>query len=138
MTVGSSRPVFSLVVGTVIAAIEGIALAIYATYIVIQVVRLGITGPAEVSNPVAVGLEIAIFALFGAAMIAGAVGLWRARGWGRSLLVVGQILALVVGVPLAGAEGGIERNVGIAVVAAAIIGLVAAFWPTTTAAIADS
>lgn len=133
-----TRPVVSLMVGAVVAALEGVALVAYSLYIVVQLIRLGITGPAEVSNPTSVGLEIAIFAIFGAAMLAGAYGLWRVRRWGRSLLVLGQLLALVVGIPLAGAEGGWDRIAGIAIVGAALIGLVAAFWPTTTAAIADS
>lgn len=133
-----SRPVTSLVVGASVAAVEGVALVVYSLYIVVQLVRLGITGPADVSNPVSVGLEIAIFAIFGAAMLLGAYGLWRVRGWGRSLLVLGQLLALVVGVPLATSEGGWDRIAGIAIVVAAITGLVAAFWPTTTSAIANS
>jgi hypothetical protein len=87
---------------------------------------------------VAVGLEITIFGLLGAAMVVAARGLWRARRWARSLLVVGQFLALVVGVPLATAEGGVERGAGIALVVLAVAGIVAAFWPSTTAAVADS
>lgn len=127
----------SLVVGAVVAAIEGTALLGYALYIVIQVARLGITGPAEVSSPIAVTLEIIIFALLGASLVLAARGLWRARRWARSMLLVGQFLALVVGVPLAGAEGGVERGVGFALIALAVAGIAAAFWPTTTAAVAD-
>lgn len=127
----------SLVIGAVVAGIEGIALLAYALYITVQVARLGITGPAEVSSPVAVTLEITIFGVFGVAMVLASLGLWRARRWARSLLVVGQFLALVVGVPLVTAEGGVERSAGIALVALAAAGLVAAFWPSTTAAIAD-
>jgi len=129
--------VTSLVIGAVVAGIEGIALLAYALYITVQVARLGITGPAEVSSPVAVTLEITIFGVFGVAMVLASLGLWRARRWARSLLVVGQFLALVVGVPLVTAEGGVERSAGIALVALAAAGLVAAFWPSTTAAIAD-
>lgn len=131
------RPVASLVVGAGIAALEAVALLAYSAYIAVQVIRLGITGPAEVSNPVSVGLEITIFAVFGVAMALGAYGLWRAKRWGRSLLVMGQLLALVVGIPLAGAQG-LERWAGVGIVAAALVGLVAAFWPTTTAAITDA
>lgn len=134
---GSARPATSLVVGSVVAAIEGIALLIYAAYIVVQVARLGITGPAEVSSPVAVTLEITIFGLLGAAMVLAARSLWRARRWARSMLVVGQFLALVVGLPLVFAVGGVERSAGIALVILAIAGLASAFWPSTTAAIAD-
>ena len=138
MADGRTRPATSLVIGAVVAGIEGIALLVYAVYIAVQVARLGITGPAEVSNPVAVTLEITIFGLLGVALVLAARGLWRARRWARSLLLVGQFLALVVGVPLATAEGGVERTAGMALVALAIAGIVAAFWPSTTAAVADS
>jgi hypothetical protein len=36
------------------------------------------------------------------------------------------------------AEGGVERSAGIALVVLAVAGIVAAFWPSTTAAVADS
>jgi uncharacterized membrane protein (DUF2068 family) len=138
MSVARVRPVASLVVGAVIAGVQGVALLIYAVYIAVQTARLGITGPAAVSSPIAVTLEITIFGLFGVAMVLAARGLWRSRRWARSLLVVGQFIALVIGVPLATAEGGVERAAGIVLVGMAITGLVAALWPTTTAAIADS
>ena len=118
------------------AAIEGIALLGYAVYIAVQVARLGITGPAEVSSPIAVTLEITIFAALGAGLALAARGLWRARRWARSMLLVGQFLALVVGVPLIGAQGGVERGAGIALVVLAVAGISAAFWPSTTAAVA--
>lgn len=137
MSSATRRPTASLVIGAVIAGIEGVALLGYAAYIAVQVVRLGITGPAEVSSPVAVTLEITIFGLLGAAMVLAARGLWRARRWARSMLVVGQFLGLVVGVPLATAEGGIERGAGIALVGLAVGGIIVAFLPSTTAAIAD-
>lgn len=138
MSVARVRPVASLVVGAVIAGVQGVALLIYAVYIAVQTARLGITGPAAVSSPIAVTLEITIFGLFGVAMVLAARGLWRSRRWARSLLVVGQFIALVIGVPLATAEGGVERAAGIVLVGMAITGLVAALLPTTTAAIADS
>jgi len=137
MVDGRERPPRSLMIGAVVAAIEGLALVAYAVYIAVQVARLGITGPAEVSNPVAVTLEIAIFGLLGVALVLAARGLWRVRRWARSMLVVGQFIALVVGVPLATAQEGLQRGAGIALVGLAVAGLVAAFWPSTTAAIAD-
>ncbi|MBM3685431.1 MAG: hypothetical protein FJW85_00290 [Actinobacteria bacterium] len=135
MAVGRERPAVSLLVGAGVAAIEGLALTVYAVYIAVQVARLGITGPAEVSNPVAVTLEIAIFGLLGVALILAARGLWRSRRWARSMLVVGQFIALVVGVPLVTAEEGPQRGAGIVLVCLAVAGLVAAFWPSTTTAI---
>lgn len=133
---GAGRPT-SLVVGAIIAGVEGVALLVYAAYIVVQVARLGITGPEEVSSPIAVSLEITIFAVLGLAMVLAARGLWRARRWSRSMLLVGQFLALVVGAPLAMAEGGVERIAGIALVALAVTGIVVAFLPSTTAAVVD-
>jgi uncharacterized membrane protein (DUF2068 family) len=138
MSAGRVRPVTSLVIAAVIAGIQGVALLMYAAYIAVQTARLGITGPAAVSSPIAVTLEITIFGLFGVAMVLASRGLWRARRWSRSLLVVGQFIALVIGVPLATAEGGVERSAGIILVALAVGGLVCAFWPSTTAAVADS
>ena len=138
MSLGRGLPVTSLVIAAVIAGIQGIALLTYAVYIVVQTARLGITGPEAVSTPITVMWEITIFGLFGLAMVFAARGLWRARRWARSLLVVGQFIALVIGVPLATAEGGVERTAGIVLVAMAVIALVAAFWPSTTAAVADS
>lgn len=136
MDQGTARPA-SLVVGTVVAGVEGIALLAYAAYIAVQVARLGITGPQEVSSPIAVTLEITIFAVLGIGMVLAARGLWRARRWARSMLIVGQFLALVVGFPLATAEGGVERGAGIALVALAVCGVVVAFLPSTTAAVVD-
>lgn len=126
----------SLVIGAVVAAVEGVALLAYAAYIAVQVVRLGITGPEEVSSPIAVTLEIVIFTVLGVGMVLATRGLWHARRWARSLLVVGQFLALVVGVPLVSAVGGVERGAGIALVVLAVAGLAAAFWPSTTRAVA--
>lgn len=137
MGTGTGRPAASLVVGSAVAAVEGVALMGYAIYIAIQVARLGITGPEEVSSPIAVTLEIVIFGLLGASLALAARDLWRARRWARSMLIVGQFLALVVGIPLAGAEGGVERAAGFALVVLAVAGIVAAFWPSTTAAVAD-
>jgi uncharacterized membrane protein (DUF2068 family) len=131
------RPVAALVVGAAVAAIEGIALVVYSGYITVQLVRLGITGPAEVSNPVSVTLEIVIFALLGVGLCLAAWGLWHARRWARSLLVVGQFLALVVGVPLVSAPGGVERTAGIALVVLAVAALISAFLPSTTRALVD-
>ena len=127
----------SLIVGAVVAAIEGIALLAYAMYILEQVARLGITGPAAVSSPISVSLEIIIFGVLGLSLALAARGLWRGRRWARSMLLVGQFLALVVGVPLSGAAGGIERVVGFALIVLAVGGIAAAFWPSTTAAVAD-
>lgn len=110
-------------------------LAGYAAYILVQVARLGITGPEPVSNPVSVTLEIVIFAVIGAGLLVAAWGLWRLRRWGRAPAVLGQLLCLVVSVPLTGAAGGVERTIAIVATIAAVAALVCLFVPATTRAL---
>lgn len=112
-----------------IAAIEGLALLGYAIFDAVEAVRVGITGPSEVSNATALGLQIALFAVFGAAMLWTARGWLRRAGWVRGAFVLAQLIALVVGVPLIGASGSLERVTGIAVTALAGTGLLLVFSP---------
>jgi len=127
----------SLRVAAVIALVEGAALVAYGTYVIVQVARLGITGPAPVSNVQSVTLEIVIFLVFGAALLLAAWGLWRTRRWSRSLAVLGQLIGLVVGVPLVSATGSVERIAGILVVLMSIGALVCLFLPSSTRALVD-
>ncbi len=121
----------------VIALVEGAALVAYGIYVIVQAARLGITGPAPVSNVQSVTLEIVIFLVFGAALLLAAWGLWHARRWSRSLAVLGQLIGLVVGVPLVGATGWVERIAGVLVVLMAIGALVCLFTPSSTRALVD-
>lgn len=109
-----------------IAGLEGLALLGYAVYDLVNVIRLGIQGPAEVSNAPGVALQILIFALFGAAMWLVASGWWRRRRWARAPFLLGQLLALVVGVPLAQAAGRVEQGAGIAIVLVSVAGAILA------------
>lgn len=127
----------SLRVAAVIALVEGAALVAYGTYVIVQVARLGITGPAPVSNVQSVTLEIVIFLVFGAALLLAAWGLWRTRRWSRALAVLGQLIGLVVGVPLVSATGSVERIAGILVVLMSIGALVCLFLPSSTRALVD-
>lgn len=127
-----------IAVAAVLALLEGIALAAYSGYVIVQVARLGITGPTEVSNVPAVVLEIVIFAAFGAGLIAAAWGLWRCRRWARAPIVLGQLIAIVVGLPLATAAGSVERAAGIALVAAAVIAGAAVVSPPATRALMEA
>jgi MFS family permease len=131
-----ARPVHPfLVLLAAIAAIEGIVLIGYAVYDIIQGLRLGLTGPAEVSNLPGLLLQIVIFAVLGGASIAIAIGWWRAKYAARAPFIVGQLLALVVGFPLAQGMGSLQRAVGVALVVAAVVGIGAALAPPVTRAI---
>ena len=80
---------------------------------------------------------IVIFLVFGAALLLAAWGLWRTRRWSRSLAVLGQLIGLVVGVPLVSATGSVERIAGILVVLMSIGALVCLFLPSSTRALVD-
>ena len=105
-----------------IAGLEALALVGYAIYDLISVIRFGIHGPSEVSNTPAVTLQILIFALFGAALAWVCRGWWLRRRWARAPFLLGQLLALVVGVPLAQAEGRVEAVAGVVIVLIAVAG----------------
>jgi hypothetical protein len=105
-----------------IAGLEGLALLVYSVFDLVSVIRFGIQGPTEVSNAASVTLQILIFALFGAAMALLARGWWHRRRWARAPFLLGQLLALVVGVPLAQASGRVEQVAGILIVVLAVTG----------------
>ncbi len=120
-----------------IALVEGLALIGYAVFDVIEVVRVGITGPEEVSNPPAVILLIVITASFGVALAFIARGWWRARAWARSPFLLAQLIFGLIGYELSQSEGSVERMVGIAAMVVAGIGLVLCFAPPVSRVISE-
>lgn len=108
-----------------LVAAEGLALVIYGIYLIVQVIRLGITGPEEVSNVPAVVLEIAIFTGFGIGVLFAARGLWLARRPARAPAVLAQIIAVVIGGPLAFSGDINSRIAGILIVCVAVVSSVA-------------
>lgn len=126
-----------LVVLAGIAALQGLGLVGYAVFDVVEAFRVGITGPAEVSNPPALVLLIVITATFGAGLLWVATGWWRALAWARSPFVLAQIIIGLLGYEVAQAEGSVERAIGIVAAILAVLGLVLSFAPATSRAIAD-
>ena len=112
----------------VIALVEGLALVAYGVYALVEGLRLGATGPDQVSNVPAIALEVLLFALFGVGLVWLARGWWGARRWARAPFVLAQIIALLLGVPLAQADG-TERVVGVAMSLVAVLGIVLVFTP---------
>ncbi len=109
--------------------IQGAALLAYAVFDVVEAVRVGITGPEDVSNPAALVVLIAITAAFGAGMVWVGIGWWRTRRWARAPFILAQALAVLVGYELAQSEGAVERTIGIAGAGLGILGLILAFAP---------
>lgn len=111
----------------VVAALQGIGLLLYAGYDAVQAIRVGVTGPAEVSNPPAVVLLIVLMAAFGVGMLVVARGWWLGAGWARGPFVFAEILAALVGYQVAQTpDGGLVRWVGIVLALSAVLGLVIA------------
>ena len=125
-------PSRGLLISAVVCAIEGVAFTGYAIFVLVEVLRLGITGPEPVSNASSVSIEIGLFALFGIGLLLVSLGLWRVRRWSRAPAVLAQLFALVVGVPLMGAEGWTERVVGGLLAIMALAAIVGLFLPSST------
>lgn len=132
-----TAPIRPLIGLAVIAAIEGVFLLVYAIFDIVEAIRVGTSGPEEVSNTPALLLSIALFALIGVGMLVVGFGWWRARRWSRAPFILAQILGLVIGVQLAMATGTAERTTGIAVALLALVGLVLTFSPQVTRAITE-
>lgn len=122
----------ALVALAAIAFVQGATLVGYAIFDVIEAIRIGVTGPADVSNVPALVLLILITAAFGAGLLVIAAGWWRARRWARGPFVFAQLIGGLIGVELAQSVGRVERTVGITAVVLALIGLVLAFSPAVT------
>ena len=76
-----------LLVAAPAAAVQGLAAAAYAIFLVEEVIRVGATGPADVSNGAAETILIVIMGLIGAALVWCSMGLWRERRWARAPVV---------------------------------------------------
>jgi hypothetical protein len=125
----------ALVALAAIALLEGVALLGYAVFDVVEAVRVGITGPAEVSNAPALLLLIAITAAFGVGLVLVARGWWQAQRWARAPFIMAQVIVGLIGYELSQSDGSVERTVGYACVLVAILGLVLSFTPAVSRAI---
>jgi uncharacterized membrane protein len=119
-----------------IALVEGIALLGYAVFDLVEAATVGVTGPAAVSNVPGIALQIILFLIFGGSLVWIGRGWWSTRRWARAPFLLAQLIALVIGVPLAQAEGP-ERVVGIVLALMALIGIVLVFTPVVTRALED-
>ncbi len=125
MLLGPVPASLGLRVSAPLVAVEALALITNAVIVVIEVIRFGLTGPAEVSNVPAFVLEVLIFLGFGVALLFTARGLWQAKRPARAPAVLAQIIALVVGGPLAFSTDPTSRILGIGLVVVAGVTIVA-------------
>lgn len=115
-----------------VAGLEGLALLVYAVVDIVVVIRAGLTGPEEVSNPVAFGMQVVIFVALGAGLLVLARGWWSCRRWVRGPFILAQLLGLVVGVPLLQSTAPL---VGGVIVAITLVSLVVCLLPPVTRAL---
>ena len=85
-----------LLVAAPTAAVQGVAAAAYAVFLIEEVIRVGATGPAAVSNGAAETILIVIIGLIGASLVWCATGLWRERRWARAPVVLLEIIIGIV------------------------------------------
>jgi hypothetical protein len=116
----------------VVAGLEGLALLVYAVVDIVVVIGEGLTGPEEVSNPVAFGMQVVIFVALGAGLLVLARGWWNCRRWVRGPFILAQLLGLVVGVPLLQSD---LPLVGAVIVGITLVSLVVSLLPPVTHAL---
>lgn len=124
-------------VAAVIAALEGVGLIGYALLDVVVALREGLSGPSAVSNLPGFVLQVLIFMILGAGMLAIARGWWLRSRSARSPFVLAQLLALVVGIPIIG-TGGFAGLVGIALVVLSVTGVAMVFSASARAALDET
>jgi hypothetical protein len=126
-----------LLVAAPAAAVQGLAAVAYAIFLIEEVIRVGATGPVEVSNGAADTVLIAIVGLIGAALMWCSVGLWRERRWARAPIILFEIIIGIVSFN-AMTNPGYPSWIRIAFGALCVMAagtLVSLFLPSTTAAL---
>ena len=128
-------PAPSLVVLAVISALQGLFFVGYAVYDIVQAFRVGLTGPAEVSNPAALLGLIAITAAIGVALLWVARGWWRVREWARAPFLVAQLVLGLIGYDLSQSQSSGPRLLGQVLIVVAVVGVVTCFLPSVRRAL---
>jgi hypothetical protein len=132
------RPTSSFAAIAIIAAVEGLGLIAYAIFDIIEALRVGITGPAEVSNPAALLLLIVIYLVFGIGLLLVARAWWLMRTWQRGAFILTQVIALLVFFDLAQSGETTPRIVGFVILALAVVGIVLVFTPKVLRVFAEA
>ncbi len=133
-----SRPTRSFAAIAAIAAIEGLGLIIYAIFDIIEAVRVGITGPADVSNPAALMLLIVIYFVLGFGLLLVARAWWLMRTWQRGAFILAQVIAVLVFFDLTQSTENLPRTVGLLIFLMAIAGIVLVFTPRVLRVFAEA
>jgi len=126
---GDARPVaLTATVGLVL--VEGLAVIAYTVGIAIAAVQ-------EPGSVAAAPVEIVIYLIFAAAMLACGRALWQRRRAARTPCGVIQLFGLVVGWTLTQGDGDLTHRIGYAVLAGSVIGIALAISPALGDALED-
>jgi hypothetical protein len=106
----------ALVAAVVLAVLEGLAIAAYA-------VTIGVSALQTSGSPAAPPVEIALYLIFAAGLLAIARGLWNRRSMARTPFAVAQLFGLVTGWTLTQGDGDLVHRLGYVVLAASVVGI---------------
>ncbi|MFI7052986.1 hypothetical protein ACIBLB_13115 [Streptosporangium canum] len=121
----SNRPM-TLTVAAAVLGLEGLTTLLLGGYVGVETV---IGRPSDVMS----SLFVAGFGiLVGAVLLWVGWGMLRTERWTRSLGVLAQIFATVIGITLIQSD---QQTIGVPLIAVAVIGLVALLSPPTTHAL---
>jgi hypothetical protein len=132
------RPTRSFATIAAIAAVEGLGLITYAIFDIVEAVRVGITGPADVSNPAALLLLIIIYLVLGLGLLLVARAWWLMRTWQRGAFILAQVIAVLVFFDLTQSSENLPRTIGLVILLMAIAGIVLVFTPKVLRVFAEA
>ena len=119
---------WTVVAAAVLALLEAVGASVFVVRFLLEVL------PLEEPRLMQAGFALGVVALVGGAAVAlvlAARALVALRYWPRSVLVVAQVMALAIGIPMAQAGDW----VGWLIVAMGVVGLALLLHPATTAAL---
>jgi hypothetical protein len=128
-TVGAARPI-ALTAAVGLVVVEGLAVIAYT-------VGIGIAAVQEPGSVAAAPVEIVIYLIFAAAMLACGRALWRRRRAARTPFGVIQLFGLVVGWTLTQGDGDLTQRIGYAVLVGSVTGIALAISPALGEALED-
>ena len=111
-----------------LAALEGLALLVYALVVTISAVSGGTYGVLG-SSTSALIIEIAIFALLGLGLLAVARAWIRMSRWARGPFIMAQLIGLLAGFSFAFSGESGELVPGLILAVPAVVGLILTFNP---------
>ena len=113
----------TLLAAVAVAALEGVAL-------VAHTVGIGVSATQNPGSIASAPVEMVLYLVFAAGILACALGLWRRRAAARTPFGVVQLFGLVVGWTLTQGDGDLTHRIGYLVLAVSIVGVALVLSPS--------